>query len=137
MSSPFNKFLLNSKYNQNNNSKSYKYKQLLYVLKHLYRISGGIIASFLIVKDNSDIDFMTMGFGGFVGYLCPTLSFILGGGYLLKIKYDDIKLKKTTDLIKTPINKATDLLTNTINEANGVLTSTVNDVNSVFKNILK
>ncbi len=125
----FNKFLLNS-----NKSKSYKYKQILYLLKHLYRISGGIIASFLIVKDNSDVDFMKMGFGGFIGYLCPSLSIILGGGYLLKIKYDSMSINK---YVKSPINKAANIFTSTIDGANEVLTTTVNDVNSVFKNILK
>lgn len=99
MSYPFylNQFMLNKK--KDNNDTNYynnyvQYKQLLYLLKQLYRISGGIITSFLIVKDNNNIDFMSMGCAGFIGYLCPSFSYILGGGYLLKIKYDDFKQNK-------------------------------------------
>jgi hypothetical protein len=104
----FNKFLLdNNKSNNQNNNIDKKNNSIDYfkLLNKLYMISGGIIAAFLVTKEYSNVDFMTMGTAGFIGYLCPDLSFIVGGGYLLKLKYNDYT---------KPLNKAADLLTSTI-----------------------
>ena len=80
----------NNKYDNNDKYKKYYYKKnALNILKYLYSLSGGILAAYICIKDNNQVDITNMGFIGLIGYLCPTVSYIVGGAYLLKEKYNN------------------------------------------------
>ena len=85
----------NNKYDNNDKYKKYYYKKnALNILKNLYSLSGGILAAFICIKDNNQVDIPYMGFIGLIGYLCPTVSYIVGGAYLLKDKYNNVSEQK-------------------------------------------